>query len=133
MIGILFGLAMDYEVFLVSRMREDTSHGDDARQAIVTGFGHSGRVVTAAAIIMTSVFAAFLLDPSPIVKSIAVALAFGVLDRRVRRPHDPRPGGDGADGQGRLVAAKGVDKRLPDIDIEGNKLLGGPRDAPNPA
>ena len=133
MIGILFGLAMDYEVFLVSRMREAFVHGDDARQAIVTGFGHSGRVVTAAAIIMTSVFAAFLLDPSAIVKSIAVALAFGVLIDAFVVRMTLVPAVMALLGKAAWWLPKGVDKRLPDIDIEGNKLLDGLRDSPNPA
>jgi uncharacterized membrane protein YdfJ with MMPL/SSD domain len=79
LIGILFGLAMDYEVFLVSRMREAYVHSGDARKSVVTGYGQSGRVVTAAALIMTAVFAAFLLDPDPVVKSIGLSLAIGVL------------------------------------------------------
>ena len=79
LIGILFGLAMDYEVFLVSRIREQFVKTGDARESIVTGFGHSGRVVTAAAVIMTAVFGAFLLDTDPVIKSIGLSLAFGVL------------------------------------------------------
>ena len=79
LIGILFGLAMDYEVFLVSRMREHFVHTGKAREAVVTGYAQSGRVVIAAATIMIAVFAAFILDPSPITKSIGLSLAFGVL------------------------------------------------------
>ena len=79
LIGILFGLAMDYEVFLVSRMREAYVHTGHARESVITGYGQSGRVVTAAAVIMTAVFAAFLLDPDPVVKSIGLSLAFGVI------------------------------------------------------
>ena len=79
LIGILFGLAMDYEVFLVSRMRENFVHTGKARESVVTGFGQSGRVVTAAVVIMTGVFGAFILDDDPIVKSIGLALAFGVI------------------------------------------------------
>ena len=52
MVGVVFGLAMDYEVFLVTRMREAYVHGESPRQAIVTGFRHGARVVTAAAVIM---------------------------------------------------------------------------------
>jgi uncharacterized membrane protein YdfJ with MMPL/SSD domain len=87
LIGILFGLAMDYEVFLVSRMRESFVSTGKARESIVTGYGHSGRVVTAAAIIMTAVFAAFLLDDDPVVKSIGFSLAIGVL----AAPPGPHP------------------------------------------
>ena len=79
LIGILFGLAMDYEVFLVSRMRERFLKTGRAKESVISGYGESGRVVTAAAIIMTGVFAAFILSPDPITKSIGLSLAFGVL------------------------------------------------------
>ncbi len=78
-IGILFGLAMDYEVFLVSRMREEHLAGAEPTPAIVTGHSHSARVVTAAALIMGSVFFGFLLDDDVIIKSIGFSMAFGVL------------------------------------------------------
>ena len=58
--GILFGLAMDYEVFLVSRMREEYVHTGDAKGAVTRGFIGSGKVVTAAAVIMISVFVFFI-------------------------------------------------------------------------
>jgi RND superfamily putative drug exporter len=79
LVGILFGLAMDYQVFLVTRMREEYATGADARSAVVTGFRHGARVVTAAAIIMASVFSGFILTDQVLVKSIGFALAFGVL------------------------------------------------------
>lgn len=77
--GILFGLAMDYEVFLVSRMREAYTHGSTARRAVIDGFAHSARVVVAAAIIMIGVFAGFALTDDVILKTIGFALAVGVL------------------------------------------------------
>ncbi|MBH0776755.1 MMPL family transporter [Nocardia bovistercoris] len=77
--GILFGLAMDYEVFLVSRMREAYAHGTPARRAVLDGFTHSARVVVAAAIIMVGVFAGFALTDDVILKTIGFALAVGVL------------------------------------------------------
>ena len=58
--GVLFGLAMDYEVFLVSRMREEYVHTGDAKGAVTRGFIGSGKVVTAAAVIMISVFVFFI-------------------------------------------------------------------------
>lgn len=79
LVGILFGLAMDYQVFLVTRMREDYTHGADAQAAVVTGVRHGARVVSAAAIIMISVFGGFILSDDVLVKSIGFALAFGVL------------------------------------------------------
>lgn len=77
--GILFGLAMDYEVFLVTRMREAYVHGTPARQAVRDGFTHSARVVVAAAIIMVGVFAGFAFADDVILKTIGFALAVGVL------------------------------------------------------
>jgi len=78
-IGITFGLAMDYEVFLVSRMREEHLGGRSPVDSIVVGFSHSSRVVTAAALIMASVFVGFMLDDDPVIKSMGFALAFAVL------------------------------------------------------
>nr|WP_272902081.1 MMPL family transporter [Brevibacterium daeguense] len=79
LMGILFGLAMDYEVFLVSGMREAYVHGAGARGAIRKGFMSSARVVSAAAIIMFSVFAAFVPASESIIKSIALGLAVGIF------------------------------------------------------
>src|SRR5690606_14822873 len=79
LLGILFGLAMDYEVFLVSRIREDYVHNGDARQGVVEGIRHSSRVIMAAGLIMVAVFAAFVLSSDPNVKMIGFALAVGVL------------------------------------------------------
>jgi RND superfamily putative drug exporter len=77
--GVLFGLAMDYEMFLVSAMREEFVRSDDARDAIHVGFRASAPVVTAAALIMTSVFVAFVPDGSNTIKPIAFGLAVGVF------------------------------------------------------
>ncbi len=79
LIGILFGLAMDYEVFLVSRMREHFVRTGEARESIVTGYGQSGRVVTAAALIMIARLRGVHPRPRPVIKSIGLSLAFGVL------------------------------------------------------
>ncbi|WP_164878201.1 MMPL family transporter [Microbacterium enclense] len=77
--GVLFGLAMDYEMFLVSRMREEYSHIRDPRAAVTSGFEHSAPVVTAAAVIMISVFVAFIPGGTDTIKPIAVGLAVGVF------------------------------------------------------
>ncbi|KUI26410.1 hypothetical protein AU195_21710 [Mycobacterium sp. IS-1496] len=83
LIGIVFGLAMDYQVFLVTRMREKLVKRDDgdlsARAAVITGFQRSARVVTSAAVIMISVFAAFILSPDDVAKSMGFALAAAVV------------------------------------------------------
>ncbi|TIC88266.1 MMPL family transporter [Nocardioides sp. GY 10113] len=77
--GVLFGLAMDYEMFLVSAMREAYVGSGDARAAVRTGFRASSIVVTAAALIMTSVFLTFVPDGSTTIKPIAFGLAVGVF------------------------------------------------------
>ena len=79
MIGILFGLAMDYQIFLVSRMHEAHSRGGPAADAVRTGFRQAAPVVVAAALIMFSVFAGFVPQGDDTVKSIAFALAAGIL------------------------------------------------------
>ncbi|GAA2629214.1 MMPL family transporter [Paractinoplanes durhamensis] len=78
-VGILFGLAMDYMVFLVSRMHEAHAHGAEPRQAVVSGFRHAAPVVVAAATIMFSVFAGFVPQGNDTIKPIAFALAMGIL------------------------------------------------------
>ncbi|HUH52943.1 MAG TPA: MMPL family transporter, partial [Microbacteriaceae bacterium] len=79
LMGVLFGLAMDYEVFLVSRIREEVVHGASPQKAIQSGFVGSGKVVSAAAIIMFAVFAAFVPEGDPSIKVIALGLAVGVF------------------------------------------------------
>ncbi|WP_030441905.1 MMPL family transporter [Actinoplanes subtropicus] len=78
-VGILFGLAMDYMVFMVSRMHEAHAHGAAPRDAVVTGFRQAAPVVVAAATIMFSVFAGFVPQGNDTVKPIAFALAIGIL------------------------------------------------------
>ena len=122
MIGILFGLAMDYEVFLVSRMREDYVHGASAREATVSGFSHGARVVTAAATIMISIFAAFVFSEDSTIKSMGFALATGVaIDAFVVRmtivPAAMSLLADRAWWLPRWLA-----HLLPDLDIEGKGL-----------
>ncbi|MBN6033628.1 MMPL family transporter [Amycolatopsis sp. 195334CR] len=78
-IGILFGLAMDYQIFLVSRMHEAHHRGASPKDAIVTGFKQAAPVVVAAALIMFFVFAGFVPAGEPAIKSIAFALAIGIL------------------------------------------------------
>ncbi|MFF3849324.1 MMPL family transporter [Streptomyces sp. NPDC002328] len=79
LVGIVFGLAMDYEVFLVARMREAYVHGDRAPQAVVSGFRHSARVVVAAAVIMIAVFSGFIGAGESMIKTIGFGLAVAVL------------------------------------------------------
>lgn len=78
-IGVLFGLAMDYEFFLVSSMHETYQKTKDAKSAVVSGFGLGSKVVTAAGIIMVAVFAGFVSNHDTTIQSIGFGLAFGIL------------------------------------------------------
>ncbi|MEU0129523.1 MMPL family transporter [Streptomyces sp. NPDC006289] len=122
LIGILFGLAMDYEVFLVSRMREDFVHGSDARESVISGVGHNARVVTAAAIIMTAVFGGFVLMHDPVIKSIGFALAIGVLVDAFVVRMTLVPAVMHLLGRAAWWLPRPVDRILPDLDIEGERL-----------
>ena len=120
--GILFGLAMDYEVFLVSRMREEHVHGDNARLAVHDGFVHSAKVVVAAAIIMFSVFAFFVPRGEGALKAIAFGLAFGVaIDAFVVRM-TLVPAVMHLLGEKAWWLPKWLDRILPSLDIEGESL-----------
>ena len=79
MFAILFGLSMDYEVFLVSQIKEHADAGEDAKRAVVGGLVTSGRVITAAATIMVFVFGSFVLNGDPTVKQFGVGLAVAVI------------------------------------------------------
>ena len=121
-IGVLYGLAMDYEVFLVSSMKEAYVHGQRGDAAVAHGFAQASRVVVAAALIMMAVFAGFVFNADPMIKQMGFALAFGVLiDAFVVRmtvvPAVMSMLGDRAWWLPRRVA-----NVLPDLDIEGEKL-----------
>lgn len=122
-IGILFGLAMDYEVFLVSRMREVFTHTGNAREAVLAGMRDSGGVVTAAGLIMISVFTGFMLAPDPMIKSMGLALTFGVLfDAFVVRMAIV-PAVMIIMGNSAWYLPKWLDKILPNLDIEGEAFM----------
>ena len=122
LMGILFGLAMDYEVFLVSRMREEYVHSGDAGRAIEEGFHSSSRVVVAAAVIMLSVFGGFVPEGEGPIKTIGFGLAVGVfVDAFVVRmtlvPAVLKLLGDRA-----WWLPRWIDARLPSFDVEGAGL-----------
>jgi RND superfamily putative drug exporter len=113
---------MDYEVFLVSRMREDFVHGASAHEATVVGMGHGARVVTAAALIMTSVFAGFVLVDDPVIKSMCFALAIGVaIDAFVVRMTIV-PAVISLLGRAAWWLPGWLNRLLPNVDIEGERL-----------
>ena len=123
LMGILFGLAMDYEVFLVARMREEYVHnGGNARKAVEDGFVGSGPVVTAAAAIMFFVFAAFVPGGDGAVQAIGLGLAAGVLIdafliRMTLVPAIMVLLGDKA-----WWMPRWLDRILPVVDVEGESL-----------
>ncbi|WP_345542178.1 MMPL family transporter, partial [Phytohabitans rumicis] len=130
LIGIVFGLAMDYQVFLVTRMREEYVHGTPPREAVVAGFGHGARVVTAAAIIMISVFSGFILAPDAIIKSVGFALGIAVLFDALIVRMTIVPAVMTLLGKTAWWLPRWLDKLLPNVDVEGEKLRHQLDDAP---
>ncbi|MEV7079670.1 MMPL family transporter [Streptomyces sp. NPDC093516] len=130
LVGIVFGLAMDYEVFLVSRMREAHVHGETPERAIVSGFRHSARVVVAAALIMIAVFAGFIGESDSMIKMIGFGLATAVLfDAFVVRMAIV-PAVLALLGGKAWWLPKWLDRLLPRVDVEGEALT---RPAAGPA
>ncbi|MEU9704374.1 MMPL family transporter [Streptomyces sp. NPDC047981] len=122
MVGVVFGLAMDYEVFLVTRMREAYVHGERPGEAIVTGFRHSARVVTAAAVIMIAVFSGFIGMTDQMIKMIGFGLAVAVLfDAFVVRMAIV-PAVLALLGHKAWWLPKWLDRALPNVDVEGEGL-----------
>jgi RND superfamily putative drug exporter len=122
LMAVLFGLAMDYEVFLVSRMREEYVHGAAPRDAVVTGARHAARVVVAAALIMFSVFASFVTIEDVIVKAIAFGLAVGILVDAFLVRMTLVPAVLALLGRSAWWLPRWLDRLLPDLDVEGARL-----------
>jgi RND superfamily putative drug exporter len=123
MFSVLFGLSMDYEVFLLSRIREEFSKTGDSRTSVVDGLGGTARVITSAALIMISVFASFLLVPDIEIKMFAVGLTVAVLVdativRMVLVPATMELMGDA-----NWWIPRWLDRILPKIDIEGTAFV----------
>jgi putative drug exporter of the RND superfamily len=123
LIGVLFGLAMDYQVFMVSGMREAWSHGAPPKRAVVSGFTGGARVVVAAAIIMFSVFAGFILAPDTIIASIGFSLGIGVLADAFLVRMTLVPAVMTLLGKAAWYLPRWLGRALPNVDIEGEKLL----------
>jgi RND superfamily putative drug exporter len=124
LMAVLFGLAMDYEVFLVSRMREEYVHGAAPRDAVVTGARHAARVVVAAALIMFSVFASFVTIEDVIVKAIAFGLAVGIVVDAFLVRMTLVPAVMALLGRSAWWLPRWLDRLLPDLDVEGARLGG---------
>jgi RND superfamily putative drug exporter len=122
MIGVIFGLAMDYQVFLVSRMREEHVHGAAATTAVVDGFRHGARVVSAAALIMMAVFAAFMLSPDASTKSLGFTFSFGIAVDAFLIRMTVVPAVMVLLGERAWWLPGWLDRLLPRVDIEGEGL-----------
>jgi RND superfamily putative drug exporter len=122
LIGVLFGLAMDYQMFLVSGMREAYAHGEDARTSVRLGFTHGAKVVTAAAAIMFAVFGGFVFSHMAMIRPIGFGLAVGVLIDAVVVRMTLTPALMHLLGDKAWWMPKWLDRVLPDVDVEGTKL-----------
>jgi RND superfamily putative drug exporter len=122
LIGVVFGLAMDYQIFLVTRMREARAHGAAPLDSVVQGFSQSARVVTAAAVIMIAVFAGFLLSGEMMFRELGFGLAVAVaLDAFVVRLSIV-PAVMALLGRSAWWLPRRLDRLLPAVDVEGAKL-----------
>ncbi|MCP2046051.1 UNVERIFIED_ORG: RND superfamily putative drug exporter [Paenarthrobacter nicotinovorans] len=122
LIGVLFGLAMDYQVFITSGMRESFMHGESAKHAVRSGFSHAAAVVTAAAIIMVSVFSGFIFSHLTMVRPLGFAMAFGVLIDAFVVRMTIVPAIMYLLGEKAWWLPKWLGRILPDVDVEGAKL-----------
>ncbi|NUS87884.1 MAG: MMPL family transporter [Streptomyces sp.] len=120
--GVLYGLAMDYQMFLVTSMREARMHGADPLRATVSGFAQASAVVVAAATIMVSVFAGFIFNAQPMIKQAGFALAAGILIDAfiIRLTFIPATMAFAREKAWWIPAW--LNRLLPDLDVEGDKL-----------
>lgn len=129
MIGMVFGLAMDYQVFLVTRMREEHVRGAAPVPSVVAGLAHGSRVVTAAALIMISVFAGFVLSDLPMLQSFGFALAVAVFFDAFVVRMTIAPAVMALLGRASWWLPRWLDRVLPRVDVEGRGLATGEADA----
>jgi len=123
MFAILFGLSMDYEVFLLSRVREEFVRTGDSHRSVVEGLATTARVITSAALIMVSVFAAFLLTPDVEVKMFAVGLSVAIaVDASIVRMLFV-PASMALMGDANWWLPGSLERRLPHVDVEGTSVL----------
>ncbi len=126
MFAILFGLSMDYEVFLLSRIREEYNHSHDNTESVIVGITTTARVITCAALIMVSVFISFVFGGDPTIKMFGIGLSTAVLVdatiiRLVLVPATMR-----LLGNANWWFPKWLDRLLPNVDIEGETRLPAP-------
>ncbi|MFI0487615.1 MMPL family transporter [Actinomadura sp. 9N215] len=122
LVGISFGLAMDYQVFLVTRIREAHVHGEAPGQAVVTGFRYSGRVVLAASLIMMSVFAGFMTGAGMMIKMVGFGLGAAVLFDAIVVRMVIVPAVLALLGRRAWWLPRRLGRLLPRVDVEGESL-----------
>lgn len=122
LVGILFGLAMDYQLFLATGMREAYAHGAPAKLAVAQGFRAGRTVVIAAAIIMVAVFGGFIASDSVMIKSMGFGLALGVLLDAIVVRMLLVPALMHLVGRGAWWLPKWLDRIIPNVDVEGSAL-----------
>ncbi|RUQ23331.1 MMPL family transporter [Kocuria sp. HSID16901] len=121
-VGILFGLAMDYQVFLVSAMREAYSDGRGGKKSVIIGYNHSSKVVVAAALIMSGVFLGFVFSGQAMIASIGFGLTAGVLFDAFVVRLTLIPAVMYLLGEKSWWLPRWIDKILPNVDVEGSSL-----------
>ncbi|MGE7435758.1 MMPL family transporter [Kitasatospora sp. NPDC001175] len=130
MFAVLFGLSMDYEVFLLTAVREAYLRHGDNRRSVVSGLAGTGRIITSAALIMVSVFLSYLLSDDPVVKMFGIGLATAVaLDATIVRGILV-PSTMVLLGTGNWWLPGWLDRLLPHVDIEGDGHYDGPASQP---
>lgn len=121
--GILYGLAMDYEVFLVSSMRESYVHGSRGVDSVIDGFDQASRVVAAAAVIMVSVFSGFVMADDIMIKQVGFALAAGILVDAFVIRMTLVPAVMAVFGEKAWWMPAWLQRILPNLDVEGDRLI----------
>jgi uncharacterized membrane protein YdfJ with MMPL/SSD domain len=132
MFAVLFGLSMDYEVFLVSHIQQHHLGGEPARTAVVSGLASSARITTAACLIMTSVFASFILNGDPTIKQFGVGLASAVLLAGIL-VITLAPAAITLMGEAAWWLPKWLDRLLPHVHLEGEEAPASPEASPEPS
>jgi uncharacterized membrane protein YdfJ with MMPL/SSD domain len=131
MFAVLFGLSMDYEVFLVSHVQAHHHQGEEAKQAVASGLGSSARITSAAALIMASVFASFILNGDPVIKQFGVGLATAVVLAGILVV-TLAPASVTLFGEAAWWLPGWLDKLLPHISIEGETMPAADQPADEP-
>ena len=132
MFAILFGLSMDYEVFLLSRVREDYVATGDSKGSVVRGLSSTARVITSAALIMISVFGAFVLGDDPMGKMFGVGMALAVLLDATLVRMVLVPATMSLFGRANWWLPGWLDRILPHLELEGGAPVPDPAPAPEP-